>query len=77
MTNCYIGRVLIFLSPIKYHTAEPEFLRQRTRNQGKYKEMNECEERILTGSHLTAKFFRFERCIRCETSRVYFAKRLE
>jgi hypothetical protein len=77
MTNCYIGRVLIFLSPIKYHRAEQELLLQRIRNQGKCKEMNEYEESILTGPQLIAKFFHFEICIRYETSRVYFAKGLE
>lgn len=68
MTNCYIVIVLIFLSPIKYHKVEPELLLQRIQNQGKRKEMNECEQSIRTVPQLIAKFFRFERRIRYETS---------
>ena len=63
-----MGIVLIFLSPIKYHKVQPELLLQRIQNQGHCKEMNECEQSILTVPQLTTKFFRFERRIRYETS---------
>ena len=63
-----MGIVLIFLSPIKCHKVEPELLLQRIQNQGHCKEMNECEQSILTAPQLTAKFFRFERRVRYETN---------
>jgi hypothetical protein len=68
MTNCYIGIVLIFRSPIKYHKVELELLLQRIQNRDKCKKMNKCEQSILTVPQLIAKFIGFERLVRYETS---------